>query len=511
MTGFCGRVASVALLGWLVTLALGGPWVSPAGAQELGTDCILEDYLTVRSSEPAPGRRVTWVARPFLVCPDGTRIRSDSAVVYEDSGRAELIGNVRFDTPERELRSELADYFEREGRLLAREAVVFRDVEQGSEVRGDTLTYLEAGEFRPEERVTVSGGRPTATLPPSTEREDPGERSAYEVTGNRLRFEGDRFFWADGDVEVRREDLDAYSDSLAFDQREGRLILNRNARVVGDADMEGDQITLLMPEEVLEEVTIRGRGRLRTGDVEVRGEEIRIALMDEKIERLIAVHRTGEGEEERPRPRALTEEFAVEGDSIDVVAPEEVLETLFASGAARGERRSGDLPPLPEQEESPEDDPDEPQLPPSFLDRDWIEGDEIIARFEPVETPEGDLPEVPRPEPEDPDVQDERQYRLQVLEARGNARTLYRSPPDEEDAVSDAEEASSEDDPQLWPISYITANEIFVHMLDGAVERVEARGDVRGIQLDPEPTTAPETEASRAPGAPSRRSVHGEG
>lgn len=488
-------------------LAAGVFWPgAPAAAQDLGTECELRDYVSLRSSAAVVGRRVTWVTGPFLVCPDGARIRSDSAVVYEDTGRAELMGRVQFDSEGRELRSERADYFEREGRLLARGQVVFRDLVRGSVVRGDTLAYLEAGPLRSEDQVTVTGGRPTATLPPPEGREGGG----YDVTGNRLFFEGDRFFWADGDVEVVREDLEAFADSLAFDQDQGRLILNRDARVVGEADIQGDQIVLLLPEDVLQSVTVRGRGSLRTEELELVGEEIRITLEDERIQRLVAVHRSPpEGADPRPRPLAVTEDFSVEGDSIDVVSPDEVLETLFASGRARGERRTPGSPPLPV--EAPDDttavelvDPqeaseDEGILPRSMLDRDWIEGDQLLAVFEPVEPGPATDPDDPDvvARPPEPDTGEEApRVQLERLEARGDARTLYRSPPEE----NDDPEGAAEEDRRLWPISYIMANEIRMYMLEGDVERMEARGDVRGIQLDPEPQPpAADTEPVASP------------
>lgn len=485
-------------------------FVAPAAGQELGTDCELREYATLSSSAPAPGRRVTWLSRPFLVCPDGTRIRSDSAIVHEAGGRAELMGRVHIQLPTRELRSNRADYFETEGRLFARGSVVFTDPQRGSVITGDTLVYQEARSFQPEDLLTVSGGRPTATLPPMAGRSEAGPEGqpepvpadpaappsaeGYTVVGDRLRFEGDRFFWADGNVEVRRDDLEAYADSLAFDQEEGRLILNRNARVVGEVEMQGDQITLIMPGEVLQAVTIRGRGRLDTDDLEVVGEEIQITMEDEQIQRLVAVHRPSGGEEEgpRPRPRAVTEDFVIEGDSIDVEAPGEVLQTLYASGRARGERVVAAAASLPaEIVDALEPDPDEaPEREVSegesgLLDRDWIEGDEILALFEPepsVEAPDPDAPdpEIPVTEPEE-GVGTGARVRLERLEARGNARTLYRSPPEEDpDADPDLD-----DEPVLWSFSYIKAQEILIHMLAGEVDQVEALGNVEGIQIEP--------------------------
>lgn len=495
-------------------------WTQGLEGQELGTDCELREYTSIRSTEARPGARVTWLAGPFLVCPDGTRIRSDSAVVYEQTRRAELIGSVDFQSQGRRLNAQLADYFEREARLFARGDVVFRDPARGSEVRGDTMVYLGETPLRREERLTMSGGRPEALLrpPPGVDAAPGAPTTPYRVLGERLRFEGDRFFWADDDVEVYRDDLEAFADSLVFDRNEGLLFLNGNARLLGDATMEGGQISLVLPEDVLRSVTIRRRGRLMTDDLDLVGEEIRITLEDEKIQRLVAVHRQPEGEEDpAPRPRALTEDFRLEADSIDVQSPDEILETVHAAGSARGETLGRgqrpspvELPSLegdePDADAPPDLDPDAPDDPeeemvqtptgppttleseaeesPGFrVDGDWIEGDVIIATFERVGPAEVDTldPETA------PDAEDENggtvQYRLTRLDASGNARTLYRSPPQERDG---SRLAVGPDGIPLWSISYIVAREIAIHLLDGAVDRVEAREQVVGIQLEPD-------------------------
>jgi|GEM_PF-1337083 len=501
---------SVILLGWIF-MVLGAVTVS---AQELGTDCELREYTSIRSSEAVPGARVTWLAGPFLVCPDGTRIRSDSAVVYEQTRRAELIGSVDFQSEGRRLNARLADYFEREARLFARGDVVFRDPARGSEVRGDTMVYLGETPLRREERLTMTGGRPEALLSPPADAGDPAV-TPYRVLGERLRFEGERFFWADDDAEVYRDDLEASADSLVFDREGGLLFLNGNARLQADATMEGGQITLVIPDDVLQSVTIRRRGRLMTEDLDLVGEEIRIDLDDEKIQRLVAVHREAEvsGGDPPPRPRALTADFRLEADSIDVQSPDEILETVHAAGRARGETLARgprpaplEVPTAPGEEPDPDSDPDpddpdtdpEPAPPPSDepdsdpaavredggfrVDRDWIEGDVIVATFERLIQEESAELDV-EPSLESDDGAQGPQYRLARLDATGNARTLYRSPPQER---SDEPLPVDTDGAPLWSISYIVARQISIHLLDGAVDRVEAREQVVGIQLEPD-------------------------
>jgi hypothetical protein len=475
-------VAAQFVLGFAVILLTSGHPL-PLAAQDLGTDCTLTSYGTLQSEDMGAGRRVTWLARPFMVCPNGTRIRSDSAVVYEETGRAELIGRVDFQTPERHLQSQFADYFEREDRLFARGSVVFRDRARGSVVEGDTLVYLAANEFRPEDQVTVSGGRPRATLPPPAERP---ESEDYRVTGNTLRFAGEQFFWADGAVEVVRGDLEAFADSLAFDQRGGQLFLNRDARVLAEGtEMTANRISLSIPDDVLESVTLRERGRVITENQDLTGEEIRITLIDEEIQHIVAVHRpTAEGEEEPPAPRVVADDFIMRADSLEIITPEQVLERVIAVGGARVESRAG----IGTEDEGEVPDRLDPESLPAALrgmiDRDWIEGAEVLAFFEPV-------PDMEETDPLDPEAVESgnggTRVRLLRLEARGNARTLYRSPPDTANGArpQDAADAPEPRGATRRPISYIVAEEILIYFVDGALDRLEAIEQVIGIQLEP--------------------------
>jgi hypothetical protein len=490
-----GRVALVMLAAVLLLLQ---PAV--AEAQELGTDCELQGYRSINSTQPAPGMRVTWLGRPILVCPGGTRLQSDSAIVYEQGRRAELIGNVRYETPDRLLVSRFADYYEGQGRLLARGDVVFTDTDRGTVMQGDNLTHLAAGPQRPEEQVTVTGGNPTVLMPAPGERLGEADASpGYEVRGNRLRFEGEDFFWADGDAEVERGDIRAFADSLAFDQRAGQLFLNGNARVLADADMEGDRIILRLPGNVLESVDIRGRAHLWTDELDLVGDEIRITLAEELIQHLVAVERPagpGQSEDARGyRPRAVTGDFMLEGDSLEVVSPGQVLETVYAVGSARGETIGrGAAVQVPGEEDLDPDsgdlDRDALEVIPSITDSDWIEGDEIRAYFHPApEDGDADVLEVE----EAPEGQgaSRSQYVLDRLEALGNARTLYRSVPEGETA-----EAGGDAEAPRWAISYVIANEILIYMIDGELDRLEAREQVYGIQLEPERPAATEGSGS---------------
>ncbi len=460
-------------------LGLGAP--TPAGAQELGSRCDLVSYRIISSRETFQGARVTWLGAPSLACPDGLRIRADSAVVYEQTGRNELIGNVRFDTPERELRARNADYFERDGRLFAWGDVFLRELDRGTEVRGDTLLYLEAGPQRPEDALTVYGGRPRAVLLPGEAGPDAPAPEPFHVVANRLRFEGERFFWGDGRVEVERGELQASADSLAFDQETGELILMREARVDrGEVTAAGGLLNLTLREERLENLRAQREARIETEDFTLTGDDVQIDLDEEENVRTV----TSRGVEGGALATLFSQEIRLQGDLIRIDEAEAGFRTIRSTGRARGET-SAPVDPPP--------DPDAPAPDTGIPDRDWIEGDDVVARF--TELPADQVPEG----------EEGPQYRLETLEAVGNARTLYRSPPGRNDAGAPeqpeqavpeeerpedevpGEEPPPADPPRdQWAISYVLADRIVVHLVEGDVDRLETEGNVRGIQLEPE-------------------------
>jgi len=506
--------------GMLALTLLGAMTAMPASAQQISGNCTLSDnFRTIQSQEVTPGVRVIWIGLPDLRCPNGLRIRADSAVIYEQTGRNELIGNVRFTTPERDLRSDIADWYEREGQLLARGRVVFGDLTEGTEVRGESLDFLEGRPGR-EEQVTVSGGRPTATLPAET-RADGTAGTPFQVTANRLRFQGERFFWGDGEVEVEREDLRAQADSLVYDRDAEFLILNRNAEVVrGEVMARGENLNLTFVDDRLRTLVARNRGRIETGDYSISGMLVEVSLdQDEELESILA---EGGEDPDTGDPMVATLEgdnLFVRGGRIQVSDAEEGMRVLTASGAARAEALGegfgatgpeagarGPADAAPVEADPVEADPVEGA--PGGLtalggndlaglaDRDWIEGEEIMALFEATTASE-----------EEPEAEDG--WRLVRLESTTNAAALYRTeaeveagtdeddapgatPPDPDAPPADTVDAPGDMAPAATPptgrrfsISYVLANRIVIYLEDGEVSRLEAEGNVRGLQLEP--------------------------
>lgn len=225
------------------------------------------------------------------------------------------------------------------------------------------------------------------------------------------------------------------------------------------------------------------------------------------------------------RPRAVAETFELEGDSIDVLAPDEVLERVVAVGDARGESLARDS---LNTEDTPE-----------IARSDWVSGDTITAVFQPVGA---DTSAAAGAEP----AADETSggYQLDRLVARGQAASLYRlipsggggegiDEPSQQDAAGEqageqvaaggeeqaaegavaeeevsgaAQEAATEEDPgarepageaggeeaaaQPEPDSrlalhYVRGDLITIFMQDGEVTSVIVEGNAQGVQLEP--------------------------
>jgi hypothetical protein len=228
------------------------------------------------------------------------------------------------------------------------------------------------------------------------------------------------------------------------------------------------------------------------------GEEIQIRFEDGEIRHLMAIAHVmdpaeasgtpqvgaggdrsyGGGTEEvgAQRPQALAEGFSLVADSIEVEAPEGILETVFAYGGARGESRqsaSSNESARPDDDGGPADGLGSLD---AVLSQDWIEGDTIVATFARAghldgAGASGASGEAP-------------QYVPSRIVAVGNARTLYRSPPETQGSDPGEETAPSRDS---WAISYLVADQIILSLVAGQVENVQAEGTVTGLQLEPEP------------------------
>jgi hypothetical protein len=292
----------------------------------------------------------------------------------------------------------------------------------------------------------------------------------FEIDADLIHLVGDRLLEARGRVEITRDDLLSYGDSVSFQQDVGLLTLYRNARIIspdeesGDTlDLRADTITMILPMDVMEELNAVGRAHLLTDAVDIRGPTIRLLFTDEVLNRIVAATASlpnppegpseetpsgGSGEE---GPRAVAEEFILTGDSIDVRLPGGELETVFAIGAARGVSAARDS---INSDDTPE-----------LIRHDWIEGDTITATFVTRPPSSGGALDAF----EDPsEAAGER--RLDRLVAQGEARSFYRTT---SDTGTGTGIANSTPDSGPLELNYVLGNEIRLFMQDGEVDRME--------------------------------------
>lgn len=495
-----GSLSPAPIVGALVLIAL-----APLGVR--GQDgCELGDRGNdVVNIQTLPGiGQVTYITRPHFVCEGGVQIFADSAIAYGEQGMSHLIGSVRYLESARELRADEARYFTNEGRLQAEGRMSLRDDEQGSSIQNGDLVYLLETDFRDESTMTVTIGadglRPRAILTPAEPEAIPQDTTAatdssvvvdsvgppgaeeavqpvapeapadtlpptpYTVDSDRMFIEGQGSFTASGDVEIVRDSLFAFGDSAVYDQTGGGLLLEGSARVEGEAyRLIGRTISMGAPGATVSEVRARREASLVGDGFELTAAQIVLFLRDDALERLVAIPimRRGSREElldsaDLERPEAFVQDFLLTADSLEINAPGEAIERVFAAGTARSNSTSRDSLNI--------------DLLPDVARSDWLEGDTVIVTFQPT-----------------PGATSASDVDVEAITAVGGARSLYRLPPNDSTAVPGT------DAPALH---YVIGDSIRITMLDGAVLGMRITGQTQGMHFEPLARSAPPDTAS---------------
>ena len=337
---------------------------------------------------------------------------------------------------------------------------------------------------------------PVMSEPAEATPEPEADRVPYEIDAQRFVLEGTRFFRATGSVVVARDSLTAVADSLEYDQEVGALFLSQGARVTtAQTDLAADAIRLDIRQDEVREAVATGEAVLDGEDLRLLAPIVHLFLTEGRMERLVALRdpvadsiaaemtEEAEGEEvmgrgalhsavielgleEFPRrPYALAQDFIIEGDSLEILAPEEVLEEVWAMGNARGESMGRDSLNAPDT--------------PLLIARDWLEGDTIVAFFgkggDSLSATEEPIPVRDR-EVVDADA-DQADYRLKRLVARVRARSMYRMVASDSTVVAEG---------SRFAIHYVIGDEIAILLnQEGEAERMEVIGQTRGIHLEP--------------------------
>ena len=433
---------------------------SPSEAQE-GCEAVAPGNDLTRALTVGE-LRITYITNPHFLCAGGVEIWADSAEAFPDRGYSHLIGNVRYQEDARELRADDARYFTNEGRLQAEGSLVIVDEAQGSSIENGNLVYLLETDFRDVSEMTViadeNGVRPIAVLTPRQENESGVENDAYTVVGDRIFLLGADYFTAVGDVRIEQDSLEAFADSAEYELDGSGLVLEGDARVLsGTYDLVGRRITLSPPGAPENLIHARRNARLEGDELLLTSPQILLFLEDDQLERLVATPIVDPGSaaadlEDRERPEAAVEDFVLTADSVEVRAPAQRVERVFASGSARSESHAADSLTV--------------DLLPVIARTDWLEGDTVIVNFtERMRVPwqQGSGSGTPELEVEE-------------IIAIGNARSLYRLPPNDSLAVPGV-------DPPA--VHYVIGNEIRIEMRGQQVESMQVRGQTEGVHLEP--------------------------
>ena len=317
------------------------------------------------------GASITYVGTPHLFCREGVEIWADSAISYSAQGMQHLIGSVRFLDANGELRADEARYFAEQGRLQAERNVFVQDTVQGFTIQNGRLIYLRQTPQRQRAQMDVTTGldgvRPRAiltmrastssagtdsipgsdpALPPGATPVEVGlpesvndSNTPYVVDGDRIFIQGDTYFRATGDVEIERDSLHAFADSAEYDQAAGRILLNGSARVDGTTyDLLGETINMGMNGDDIDQVVARREAVLISEDMRLTAPVIFMYMEGSLLDRLVAVNRVdlaNVSEDAPARPRVVSAQFELTADSLEVLAPAEQLDRVFAVGNAR--------------------------------------------------------------------------------------------------------------------------------------------------------------------------------
>lgn len=478
---------------------------SPASAQD-GCEFGEDGNDVLRQVTMTGGEAIFYVTRPHLVCEGGIQIWADSAEAFTATNLAHLIGSVRYEDPSRTLVADEARYFSQVGRLQAQGGMRVVDRDEGSTIENGALVYLRRTDFRDEESMTVTlladESRPRATLSDAAEDErEPGGERVYVVVGDRIESRGEDFLRSTGAVELLFDSVVAHADTLEYEETVDRVDLRGNAVVdAPEYDLRGARIELTSPEAGRRDVRAIRDAQLTGEDFSLTAERIFLFARDDRMERLVALPAAtdsasgGAAEADRPavepvpsgptptaatgqRPVAVAQSFEITADSLEILAPEERLERVFAAGRARSVSTGRDSLTV--------------ESLPDVARTDWLEGDTIVVTFVPRDRAVMAAATDSVPEAADPvadsvvagalavgDTLDTARPGVDVdrIVAIASARSLYRLPPSDPSAVAGV-------DPPA--IHYVVGDRITIVMRDGEVERMEVVGSTTGVHLEP--------------------------
>jgi hypothetical protein len=365
------------------------------------------------------------------------RCRGQNIHIYSDSlasygGRViQFIGKVRYRDSSTALDADFGTYFKDGEHFDAQGNVNHTDLKSGSTIVGPRVDYYRAiPRYRPETEVR-GFSRPTIKFVVKDSLQRPTD--PYVIVGNTVQIVGSDQIRAGGMVTIDRFDLTGRADSLWIDSgrlERGQMLNNAEIHGIGvdTFDLVGKDIDLTLRKKELTGLKARVKAKATSKDVVLDADSIQVTLANRQVEQIRAWGKD-------IRPKAVSGDYLVLGDSLVIETPNRQLSSVQAYGGGWAGFR-----------------PDS-----GATRKDWISGKTVVAQFT-----ERDSAGV-------------KTNAIKELQADEGAKSYYEMAPEKPNTKGS--------------INYTRADHITVTMRvtadSNTVERVDARGNVDGVHLQP--------------------------
>jgi hypothetical protein len=388
----------------------------------------------VRVVDPASGKAFTYVGGGLVGNCRGQNIHitADSAESYEANDLHILIGNVHYREEKYTISSKRATYYKSEERLVFQDSVHVVMTKDAATLEGPHVEYFRAVRGMREKQRVVATQRPRLTY---IEKDSLGaDKPPVIVLGNTIIGEGDSTFIAIGDVRIERTDVLATGDSAMVDgaRRYSRLMKGPVVESKSDRPftLKGRVIDMYGESKQLDRVVAIDSASAVSEDFNVVSDTIDLRMAEQQLNRAFAFGPAG--------ARATTRDRDIIADSLDILMPGQKIRELRAVGKAFAES-----------------DPDTTKI--KSQDRDWIRGDTLIALFDSVAAADTTQPPI------------------RELFASLQASAFYQVQGD----------SASDNKPGL---NYVTGRIIRLTFKDQEVETVTVTDQASGVYLTPLPS-----------------------
>jgi hypothetical protein len=415
---------------WAALLILICAWSSRAAAQT----CVFQiDNVDRQGSvvETPQGTNYFAGGNVRLSC-RGAQItmQSDSLAAY-GGNLVRFIGNVKYRDSTVTMDADNGTYFKKGEKWEARGRVTTRNLKNGSTLTGPALDYFRVVKGVRDTLEMYATGRPKIQY--ASADSSGGATEPYIIVGDRVRFKGSDRLWAGGKVTIDRSDFSARADSLRLDTGKGSdgTLVGGNPVMRGlgrdSFTVAGRRLDLKLERREVTYVTAKGAGHAISKEWDLVADTIGLDLNNRKLEQTLAWG-------DSTRAFASSPSYAMRADSLALDTPAQQLKEVRGFGTAW---LGGTVDSASKQ-------------------RDWMRGDTVVAQF------------VQR------DSAGVKRSALSRIVARKAAQSYHIDP--------------SQKHPERPSINYARGDVIVMTMKQGVrtgVDRVDIRGQVDGIQLEP--------------------------